>query len=382
MTSWTERYLAAALRSIPDPKRADLERELRSSIADAVEERVAAGEDRLAAERAVLEGLGDPAQLAAAYTGRPTYLIGPELFPLYRQFVPRLIAVVVPLAAVVMAAVELAGGGSYSDAIAAGISGAISVTIQIAFWATVTFVFLEWADSARKARTEIVSATGRWTLERLPDLSGARVTAKESVGEIVTVLITIGGLLFLRGLGTTDASGSEVPLFAPAFTDFWFPALLAVLAAMAVLHVMVFIVGRWTMALAVGHAALRVAFALPLIVLALNGTLVNPAFAAQIGWPSLAEATGSVTFTPRSLSSTSAPSISPGSKATRNTPSPRSSSARAKNDPSAPARGASSSRLAFTASAAVTTASFPESRIVHTTRPNESRVMEMFMMTS
>ena len=43
---WTERYLAATLRSIPEPKRADVERELRSSIADAVEERVAAGQDR------------------------------------------------------------------------------------------------------------------------------------------------------------------------------------------------------------------------------------------------------------------------------------------------------------------------------------------------
>ena len=74
--SWTERYLAATLRSIPEPQHADVERELRSSIADAVEERVAAGEDRLAAERTVLEGLGDPAQLAAAYTGRAAYLIG------------------------------------------------------------------------------------------------------------------------------------------------------------------------------------------------------------------------------------------------------------------------------------------------------------------
>jgi hypothetical protein len=292
MNSWTERYLAAAMQGIHGPERTDVERELRSSIADAVEERVMAGEDRDAAERAVLEGLGDPSALAASYTGRPTYLIGPELFPLYRRFVPRLIAVVVPLAAVVMAAVRLAGGGSYSDAIAAGLSGAISVTIQIAFWATVTFVFLERADAARETRAEITEVTGRWTLERLPELSAARVTAKESVGEIVTVLITIGGLLFLRGLGPTDASGSEVSLFAPAFTDFWFPALLAVLAAVAVLHVMVFIVGRWTMALAVGHAALRVAFALPFIVLALNGSLVNPAFAAQIGWPSLAEGNG------------------------------------------------------------------------------------------
>ncbi|MBA3852357.1 MAG: hypothetical protein H0X59_08335 [Chloroflexi bacterium] len=42
MISLTERYLAAALRSIPDAQRADVDRELRSSIADAVEDRVAA----------------------------------------------------------------------------------------------------------------------------------------------------------------------------------------------------------------------------------------------------------------------------------------------------------------------------------------------------
>src|SRR5213594_473675 len=105
--TWTQRYLAAVLHSIPEPKRTDVERELRSSIADAVEERVAAGEEAVAAERAVLEGLGDPAQLAGAYTGQPTYLIGPELFPLYRRFVPRLIAVLVPIAAIVMMVVKL-----------------------------------------------------------------------------------------------------------------------------------------------------------------------------------------------------------------------------------------------------------------------------------
>jgi hypothetical protein len=294
MTSWTERYLAAALRSIPDPKRADVGRELRSSIADAVEERVAAGEDRLAAERAVLEGLGDPALLAAAYTGRPTYLIGPELFPLYRRFVPRLIAVVVPLAAAVMIVVELAGGGSYADAVAAGISGAIAVAIQIAFWATVTFVFLERAQATRETRTEIVAATDRWTVDRLPEPSAGRVTAGESVTGVITVLITIGGLLFLRSLGATNASGSETPLLDPALTGFWLPVLIAVLAALAVLPVIVFIVGRWTMVLAVGHAVLRVAFALPLIVLALKGTLVNAAFAEHVGWPSLAEGDGAV----------------------------------------------------------------------------------------
>ena len=71
MTQPTEQYLAAALRGIPEKKRADVERELRSSIADAVEDRVANGEDRDAAEKAVLEGLGDPARLAAGMTGTP-----------------------------------------------------------------------------------------------------------------------------------------------------------------------------------------------------------------------------------------------------------------------------------------------------------------------
>src|SRR5258708_33845857 len=86
--AWTERYLATVLRSIPEPKRTDVERELRSSIEDAIEERLAAGHDASTAERVVLEALGDPSALAAASPGQPNYLIGPELFPLYPRLPP------------------------------------------------------------------------------------------------------------------------------------------------------------------------------------------------------------------------------------------------------------------------------------------------------
>jgi hypothetical protein len=289
MTSWTERYLEVVLRSIPEPKRADVDRELRSSIADAVEERVAAGEERATAERAVLEGLGDPAQLAAAYSGRPNYLIGPELFPIYRRFVPRLLAVVVPIAAVVLAAVEVLGGGSYADAVTAAISGAITVAIQIAFWTTLTFVFLERADTAREARTELVEAGGRWTVDQLPEPETNRVTASDAVGEVITTIITVGGLVFLAGLTASGTGGATVSLFDPALTGFWFPVLIALLAAVAVLQVVVYAVGRWTIPLAVVYTALEIAFAAPVVWLALNGTLVNPAFAEAVGYPPLAE---------------------------------------------------------------------------------------------
>jgi len=39
---------------------------------------------------------------------------------------------------------------------------------------------------------------------------------------------------------------------------------------------------------------LEVAFALPIVAFALSGTLINPAFAAEIGWPPLAERDGPV----------------------------------------------------------------------------------------
>jgi hypothetical protein len=286
--SLTERYLGVVLRSIPEPKRTDVELELRSSIEDAIEERAGAGEDRAAAERTVLEGLGDPSLLAGAYTGRPVYLIGPELFPLYRRFLPRLIAVVVPLAMLVMAAVRLVGGGDIQGAISAGISGGISVAMQIAFWATATFVFLEWAAPARQARSELVSAAGRWSVERLPKVADARISVGEAAREIVTVLVGIGILVFAGGLSTTDVYGADLPVLHHDFRTIWVPILVTVLALRGACHLLAYNAGRWTPLLASANALLHVAFAAPLVVLALAGWIVDERFARTIGWWDLA----------------------------------------------------------------------------------------------
>ncbi len=295
MTSLTERYLAAALRGIPERQRGDVEGELRSSITDAVEDRVAAGEDRVAAEKAVLEGLGNPARLAAEYAGRPLHLIGPELFLVWRYVLLRLVAVVVPIVFLVITAVELMDGAGYAGALIEGIGVALATGVQLAFWVTLVFAFIERADAARDARTEIVGASGRWTVDMLPDPTAERVSVGDMVGELFTTLLTIGGLLFLRDVSwARGANGEVISLFDPALTDFWFPVLIALLAALAVVQVVVYIVGRWTIPLAIGFTVLEVAFAVPVIVLALNGTLINPAFATEVGWPPLAERDGIV----------------------------------------------------------------------------------------
>ncbi len=298
MTSLTERYLAAALRGIPDSQRTDVERELRSSIADALEDRVASGEDRAAAERAVLESLGDPVRLAAGIAGRQLHLIGPELFVEYRQLLVMLLSVVVPIVTVVLAAVSLAGGEDYPRAIVDGLGGGWNVAVHMAFWVTLVFALVERFDAARDARTEITGAGGRWTVDRLPALPPGRVTAGETVGEVITTLISVGGILFLSGAQWfTDASGDVIPLFN---TDVWpvvMPFFIGVLASIAVLQVIIFLVGRWTIPLAIAHAVLQVAFAAPVAALALTGNLINREFADAVGWPPLAEGNGPVMLT-------------------------------------------------------------------------------------
>jgi hypothetical protein len=293
MTSLTERYLAAALRGIPEAQRDEAERELASSIADAVEDRVRAGEDQAAAEKAVLEGLGDPVRLAAGLVGRPLYLIGPGLFVEYRQLLFMLLSIIVPIVGIVLAAVSLASGEGYAGALVDGIGAAWNVAVHLAFWVTVAFILVERVDAMREARDEITGALGHWTVDRLPALPANRVTAGDTVGEVVSTLISIGGIFFLNGASWFhDASGDVIPLFNPEVWGFWMPILIALLASMAGVQIVIFLVGRWTTPLAFANAVIHVAFSVPAVALALTGSLVNPAFADALGWPPLDDANG------------------------------------------------------------------------------------------
>ena len=291
MTSLTERYLAATLRGIPEKQRPDVERELRSSIADAVEDRVAGGEDRVAAETAVLEELGNPTKLAAGMAGRPLYLIGPELFIAYRHILLLLLGIVVPIVGVVQAIVAINGDAGIGGAIGAGIVAALSVGIQVAFWVTLSFAIVERLDPASWKDTELNELSEPWTVEHLPELpSSGAVTVGETAGEIVTLGISIGGLLFLRDWSwVDDASGAPIPLFNPALWDFWFPVLIGLFVLQGVFQIVKLVIGRWTIGLAIVNAVLLTAVAVPFAVLALTGELINPAFADAIGWPALAE---------------------------------------------------------------------------------------------
>ena len=99
------------------------------------------------------------------------------------------------------------------------------------------------------------------------------------------------GLLFLAQLQVVEA-GVEVPLLTAEFRTFWVPVMVATLVVQALLQIVVYARGRWTMRLATLNAVVAVAFAAPAVVLALQGRIVDPAFGAAIGWPELGAANG------------------------------------------------------------------------------------------
>jgi hypothetical protein len=76
--------------------------------------------------------------------------------------------------------------------------------------------------------------------------------------------------------------------------SFWVPFLFGSLLALGVIHVFVYTVGRWTIGFAVMHAVVAIAWAAPIVWLALRGGLINPEFAQQIGYPGLSTGAGPV----------------------------------------------------------------------------------------
>lgn len=289
MTSLTDRYLAVVLGGTPRDKRADIERELRSSIADAVDDRVGAGEEPPRAEVAVLEGLGDPAVLSARMSGRPLWIVGPELYLVWRQLMVLLLPVALSVVGVVQAVLAIARDETAGQIILATASGVLMVGVQLTFWVTLVFAAWERAASAGEVRSGLGLDTGRWTVERLPSPVSSRMSVTDIVTELVTSILCIVGLVVLMGIRVT-VDGVEVPLLAAEARALWVPVLVAVLIAQALLYVLVYLRGHWTFRLAGTNAVLGIAFAGPLVLLALRGQLLDPAFGPAIGVPDLGAA--------------------------------------------------------------------------------------------
>ena len=278
MSTLTDRYVWGVVRAVPESQRPELEPEIRAMIADAIDARLADGspdEPADAVERAVLTELGDPEVLAARYTDRTFYLIGPAYFLVWKRLLLTLLPVVVPVVAIVaMAARSFAGDASIGDIVAAGASVAFNVAIQLVFWFTVVFAVIERGE----LKTAVAGAD--WTPDHLP---AAPAPDRLSLWELA---LSVAGLVFAgvfivwqQVAAPITVGGQSYPVFDPALWSFWLPWFLVVIGLELVFTCALYVAGRWTWPFAIVNALLAVAFAIPAVWLIQTDQLFNPAAA-------------------------------------------------------------------------------------------------------
>jgi len=276
----TDRYVDATLRSLPSRQRPDIERELRTSIADAVDTRIEAGDDPAEAEHAVLTELGDPARLAARYADRPMHLIGPSVYLDYIRLLAALLIIVVPVAAGAVGFAKIVEGGGVASVIGAAIDTGISVAVHIVFWTTLLFAVIERSPNLRPGTAR------EWTPAALPPAPKRRARLGTLIGETVAIVLLTAFVLLSPVVSTeTDANGDPIGMLSPWL---WDSGMVYVFLALAVGGFAITVAKhyvRWNGTLAITGTLLSVASATVLLWVAANDRLLNPAFVEAAGWP-------------------------------------------------------------------------------------------------
>jgi len=273
-TTLTDRYVAAAIRTVPEQQRADLAAELRASIDDQVDARVDDGEPREVAERAVLTDLGDPDKLAAGYTDRPLYLIGPRYYLDWWRLLKLLLWIVLPFAAFGVSLGKTIAGDSFGGIVGTVAVVLIHTVVHLFFWTTLVFAIVERCFPGNGK-----PLTAPWTVDQLPEPRERGFGFAEMIANIVFLAIGAAAIIWDQLIGFGFGWMPDAPPFLnPSLWPWWLGGLLVLMALEAGLGIIVYLVGGWTIPLAVTKTLFDFVIAVPALILLVNGQLLNPEF--------------------------------------------------------------------------------------------------------
>ncbi len=234
---YIERYLYEVGRRLPGKQREDIIKELRSLIQDALEAKAGKGgtptkEDILA----VLKEMGSPAEVAARYSDWTQYVVGPELFPIYRIFLTVILCVMLfaVLLAFIVQAVQTGPYGNFWPAIGQLFGGIISGALSAVGAVTIIFFIIERAkkqdrekfksamNDMKKGLEKGFNKEYSWNPEKMQPVPAKQDTMK--YGEVIAGIVfsTIAIVLFnvfldRIGIYYTDVNGTWS--FIPVIND-------------------------------------------------------------------------------------------------------------------------------------------------------------------
>jgi len=134
-----ERYMYQVSRFLTGKNKEDIEKEIRSLIDDMLEEKCQGREPGMEDIKSVFASLGKPGDLAAKYNDSKRYLIGPALFPFYRQALAVILAI--SLFGVLISNLVSAFQGTFAWE---DLGNIISTAVSVFAFVTIGFALIEW----------------------------------------------------------------------------------------------------------------------------------------------------------------------------------------------------------------------------------------------
>lgn len=242
MSDLIERYLHQVGRFLPQKERADIEAELRSQIADQIEDRFP-GEPTQADVVAVLQEMGDPRRIAASYL-EGQYLVGPDLYPYLLMVLRNGLLLVASIIVFLNIFAELTS--SQPQAFPTFLVGLLLSTLNAIFaFAGAVMLFFAIIQHAGPQAKEKVQAFN--PLE-LPEVDDPRAVDRvEAVsGSILGSLLLLPLLYFAQVGGLTAQFNLSNPGEVVPVPGTWLAGLILVVLAQIVLHLLVLRRNRWT----------------------------------------------------------------------------------------------------------------------------------------
>jgi len=281
-----EAYLYEVTRRLPEKTRDDIAMELRSTIEDMLSEQPSEKEVKSA-----LAQLGDPAVLAAQYSEKPMYLIGPKVYDIYigtmKKIIPWAILITI-IVNVFIGIFSFTGDESWLSLIIDGFSNTIvniiMMLIYLFFWVTIVFVFIERVGLS-KSDLPITKMGAPWTPE---DLKLVNILPRKKIitkGEILFGLLwtAIWAIVYFNAdhlVGIYDDLGGDglqfiMPILNQDILLSYWPLIILSIVLELGLAVFKWNSKIWTMKLVAANAIIHLYGITVFIIIASNTSLLN-----------------------------------------------------------------------------------------------------------
>lgn len=294
MKNWIDRYLYAVGQKLPKAHREDITKELRSLILDALDEKTASG--RLAKGEAyketeedvlsILESFGSPAEVAAKYKANSGYLIGPELYDLYRLLLTIVLGAVALGICIAALVSVLSTQGSFIELMYNLPMQIISACISAVGSVTIVFAIIQYF--AKEEDIKDLNPNSKWSPKDLEPVPVSYEMIK--VSEVyAAICFTILGIIIFNRFPhiiaiyyKIGAESVSIPLFSIDILRIYMPYLNIFWIGNVLLNGYKLRAGKWTNALRFVQIGVDIGSLAIFLVMAGNPGILNPAVKESI----------------------------------------------------------------------------------------------------